>query len=512
MRVPASRRGVVVEAVGLLAAVRVGLALFPYSSIERRLARWAHARPAGDRECDDAIERVVWAVEGVSRRLRAMSCLTQALVAHAMLTRRRVPAIVRLGVRTGATAGRVLDAHAWVESSERVVLGELPDLDRYQLLEPPCTRLTHGIAALLRGERVAWPDLAASHDAFIAYCDDGDLSGLVHRALSDGAGAGWPPAVTQPLVARARAAAALELARSDEIRRVLDALAGADVHAVVFKGSALAYSTYPHPALRPRADTDVLIRRGDRDVARDALLGLGYRLLPSGAGDLVFRQFEMQRRDEHGLVYAIDLHWQISNQERFASMFDEDELWERSVRVPALGAAARAAGPADALLLSCIHPVMHHRDDERLIWIYDTHLIASSFDDRTWATFTALARAKSIAAICAHGLALAETRFGTIVPAAVTSNLHDAARRHEPSASYLMPRRRWRDEVFANLGALPGWRARLGLLREMAFPPAAYVRRAYALDDSRLGWILLPVLYAHRGIKGVLRNTFARSG
>jgi hypothetical protein len=45
----------------------------------------------------------------------------------------------------------------------------------------------------------------------------------------------------------------------------------------------------------------------------------------------------------------------------------------------------------------------------------------------------------------------------------------------------------------------------------MAFPPPAYVRRIYAMDGSALGWLLLPALYAHRAVRGVLRNTAGRA-
>ena len=52
---------------------------------------------------------------------------------------------------------------------------------------------------------------------------------------------------------------AIELLRKHELVRVLEALARAEVATLLLKGTALAYSLYPAPTLRPRADTDVLI-------------------------------------------------------------------------------------------------------------------------------------------------------------------------------------------------------------------------------------------------------------
>ncbi len=506
LRGPASRRRVVVEAATVLSAVRLGLAILPYTVVERRLARWAHNRPISAGEND--VERVTWAVDGVGRRLPGMTCLPRALATHAMLVRRGVPANVRLGVRTQSDDQRELHAHAWVESSGRVVMGDVPGLSEYQPLEPASSRLMHGLARLVRGQRVAWSELATTPDRLLEYCEAEDLSSLVHHTL--GGASDWPDAVRDGLADRARAEAAIEMVRGVELRRAIEALDARGVRAVLFKGTALAYTRYAQPCLRPRADTDLLIRRDDRAAARDALEGLGYTLTPTGAGDLVFRQFELQRQDEHGVVHALDIHWQISNQERFAHLFDDEAAWSRAARVPALGAQARAAGAVDALVISCAHPVMHHRDEERLIWLYDTHLIASSMDEGEWSSFAALASAKGVATVCAHGLAQAHARLGTVIPPPVRADLEAAARRHEPTAEYLAPRRSWRAEVASNLRALPDWGSRLRLLAEMAFPPPAYVRRIYAMDGSALGWLLLPALYAHRAIRGVLRNSGGR--
>ena len=496
----------ILEATLVLAATRLGLSVAGHVNVDRRLSRWAHRHPVRE-DAPDAVARVIRAVQGIGRRLPGMTCLVQALAANAMLSRRGVRARVRIGVRPTTRRAVPLDAHAWLESSNGCVLiGDLPGLADYQVLEPATTRVTRQLAALLRGERVAWAALEIDPDALLTFCEHEDLSGLVHRAIAHGLPNDWPAAFVDRLARRARLDAALELARGHEIQRVLDALALAGVRAVLFKGTALAYSRYAHPALRPRGDTDLLVPRKDLDAAGAALTALGYAVSETSGGDVLFRQVEFHRRDAHGVVHAFDVHWQISNQERFARMFDDDELWRRAEAVEALGPHARAAGAADALLISCVHPVMHHRDDDRLIWSYDTHVIASAMDAGQWSSFVELARAKAVAAICLHGLAQARAHFGTTMPASVGDRLAAAARSSEPSAEYLMPGRSWRDDVAANFRALPDWRARMRLLQEMALPSPEYIRRAYSLDRSTLAWILLPALYAHRGFKAVGRK------
>jgi hypothetical protein len=54
----------------------------------------------------------------------------------------------------------------------------------------------------------------------------------------------------------------------------------------------------------------------------------------------------------------------------------------------------------------------------------------------------------------------------------------------------------------ASLRGLPGWRDRLRLLREVAFPTTAYMRRAYGVEHQRFGAALLPALYLRRMVAG----------
>jgi hypothetical protein len=78
----------------------------------------------------------------------------------------------------------------------------------------------------------------------------------------------------------------------------------------------------------------------------------------------------------------------------------------------------------------------------------------------------------------------------------------------EPSAVYLQPARRWRHEMASNIRGLPRWTARFRLLREVLFPSARYMARAYRL--SRPGLVLLPALYVHRCAYGAWKILVGR--
>ena len=168
--------------------------------------------------------------------------------------------------------------------------------------------------------------------------------------------------------------AALETQRNASLVDIIEALALAGVPALIFKGTALAHSHYPRPELRERADTDLAVDRAHLPTAGCVLERLGFRAMAANEGSLIMRQRLYRRRDTHGLLHNIDLHWAISNSARTARLGVRD-LIARSVALTALGTHARMPDAIDALLIACAHLDAHHVGDVRLVWLYDIHLI-----------------------------------------------------------------------------------------------------------------------------------------
>jgi hypothetical protein len=101
-------------------------------------------------------------------------------------------------------------------------------------------------------------------------------------------------------------------------------------------------------------------------------------------------------------------------------------------------------------------------------------------------------------AISADALEAAERALGTKVPEQVRWALETSGA-HETSAVYL--RGASRAILFTDLRALPTWRARMALVREVAFPSAAYMLEKY---ETERRW-LLPWLYVRRMGAGVAK-------
>ncbi len=129
----AHRRLLVTSAL-LVGTIRLGLWLLPFQVLRLRLAGMARTANKVQQGDQATIDRVVWAVKVASRYVPKATCLTQALAAQVLLSRRGYPVRLRLGVAKGE-AGQ-LRAHAWVESQGRIMIGGLEALSHFTPLPP----------------------------------------------------------------------------------------------------------------------------------------------------------------------------------------------------------------------------------------------------------------------------------------------------------------------------------------------------------------------------------------
>lgn len=307
-------------------------------------------------------------------------------------------------------------------------------------------------------------------------------------------------ALADALETLARTEAAVDAIRVAACREVLDALAGAGIETLVFKGSALAHSHYPRSDLRPRDDIDLLVREVDRARAGETLAALGFARAPSAGGQFSSYQELHARTDSRGIRHNVDLHWRVSNRQRYAAALGVDELLARALELPALGPGARCPDAIDAVLIASFHRAAH-RGTQRLVWLYDLHLLMVALvggDAVRVEELVERARLRGLARECAESLSLARRAFATPLSAAVEPLVaeHGGAALDGPAA---MRAPRTVDIWVADLAALPGWRSRLALLRDHAFPPPEYMlERAHVQSHM---W--LPLLYATRALRGL---------
>jgi hypothetical protein len=349
------------------------------------------------------------------------------------------------------------------------------------------------VAAVLRGDPPAAAIDVALSDAAAAEAGRHGVAPLLADRLRTAGRLGPDHAL-----ARAeRGAAASAVVRERELGRALAELHARQVPCLVFKGAQLAHAVYARSELRPRLDSDLLVREQDRAAAHEALVACGYERVPQFTGDLVAYQAPYVLRRQGTAVDIVDLHWRLANPQPFGAVLAIDELFAEAVPLPALGPAARGLGDVHALLVACVHPVAHHRREALLIWTHDVHLLAGRLDRERWTRFAQLALDRGVGLVCAHSLGGAAETLATRVPDDVMTHLRRAPVT-ETTARYLAPDRRHIQTIWADLQTLSSWRDRWRLVQQHAFPPREYMRRVYAPASDQP----LMLLYARRMLRG----------
>ena len=251
---------------------------------------------------------------------------------------------------------------------------------------------------------------------------------------------------------------------------------------VVIKGLALAAHVYPHRALRPMGDVDLLVPEGEFGAAVGCLEAEGWRA--------VAREPASRMLHLHGQAFAgpapmeVDLH-RHALMESCAGGADAGFL-ARSVPFVSGDVRAWTLSPADHLLSVCVHglrwspvPPVH--------WVADAVLLLrrepAALD---WDVLVSEARARDLCLPLLLALNFLGSEFGAAVPTEVLANL----RRHS---------RGWRRrlEVASRMrrpsllrGVFLHWRASSGELKALplgerirAFP--TYLREMWGLHQER---------------------------
>jgi hypothetical protein len=134
-----SEWGLALSAVPLIALTRLALWVLPLGAVRGLLIHAVRLRP---RRGMGRPDRVGACVRFASRRMRGFgTCLTESLVAEALLLRAGHSPTLKIGVARSHTGG--IAAHAWIECEGAVIVGRVADLDRYAPLGMESHRHRH---------------------------------------------------------------------------------------------------------------------------------------------------------------------------------------------------------------------------------------------------------------------------------------------------------------------------------------------------------------------------------
>jgi hypothetical protein len=133
LRLSWADRGLLLAACALVGAIRLGLLVFPVKDVRRMLAPISTMPPRSRQTGAHTLDQIAWAVTVASELVPGAACLTQALAAQVLVERAGLQSRLQIGVARGKADG--LEAHAWLESKGRVVVGG-SGVERYAPLLP----------------------------------------------------------------------------------------------------------------------------------------------------------------------------------------------------------------------------------------------------------------------------------------------------------------------------------------------------------------------------------------
>lgn len=206
-------------------------------------------------------------------------------------------------------------------------------------------------------ERLLW--LSRRHAVFPM------VFGHLHRHLSQG----LPPGVHERLESEAAGEAARAHRLVPALLELLDAMAGAGIDAMPYKGPVLAAGLFGDVALRSCEDLDLLVAPRDAGRADRVMESLGYAraqaLTPiQQRAELRFTYYAGYRHRESGL--CVEIHWRPVERRTLSGSAAglllhrrrTVELWGRVIQVP---------NPSAQLLLLCLHGGRHFWETLRMV-------------------------------------------------------------------------------------------------------------------------------------------------
>lgn len=134
-----SQRWLLCKTYVLLTLIRMGLWLLPFERLYKYLGKLSHLQSLHGSDNQylsrykQSIASVTWAIDASARRMPGtVKCLARALAAKVLLDRCGCASELKIGVAKNDVAQ--LEAHAWVEVENCVIIGRIHDLARFKIL------------------------------------------------------------------------------------------------------------------------------------------------------------------------------------------------------------------------------------------------------------------------------------------------------------------------------------------------------------------------------------------
>jgi hypothetical protein len=243
----------------------------------------------------------------------------------------------------------------------------------------------------------------------------------------------WPASVLHSLRKETALATVWEASHRDAIADLIKGFAAAGIPVVITKGTALAYSTYPQPAMRRRGDSDIVILAGTRNAARAVLKACGF----AQHADPRPLQEDWHFDSPLGIRHAVDVHWRLNASAAISGWLERGSCFADHIDLPQLAPGAKGMGAVGNAILTSVnrhsHGVMGYYvahtkrfETDRLIWAVDLFLLTRSFGAADWSALADQAQRTGTAPIVLAGLRFAQAALGAEVPQSAITALEHA--------------------------------------------------------------------------------------
>ncbi len=243
---------------------------------------------------------------------------------------------------------------------------------------------------------------------------------------------------------------------------------------IVLKGPALAHSFYPDPSWRAFGDIDLLVRTDDWRRSCALLERLGFnrqRPEPRAGFD---ERYGKAAVHVNAAGLNVDLHRTLVLGP-FGLWMQPEELFGRTVPFEVAGVTLRRLDDTAILLHACVHAALGFMDP-LLMPARDVAQIAQ-YGDVDWREVGTLARRWRLRGVVRHAFQTVEDMFGVAPPPEAEAVWQEEIGRRERRAldAYVTRRRTRGGTVRSSLWAVPGVRAKAGLVRAMLLPDHAFL-------------------------------------
>jgi hypothetical protein len=201
----------------------------------------------------------------------------------------------------------------------------------------------------------------------------------------------------------------------------LDALRGAGIDCLLFKGAAYYAEGIAPATRRVLGDVDILVPHEARPMAIDCLLGAGWSICGQSSTGNFSANFQ---KGEFG---EVDLHRDVFHFSRRNQKLDA-QLWENARPARLAGRPVLVTSPADSVVISIAHGIVGGDCN----WVIDVAYRVST-SKIEWDRVAYIAGGRGLVPYVLSGLNYLET-LGVDIPAPILRRLHNA---HPTAGEYI---------------------------------------------------------------------------